>query len=279
MIHATTPLAFLVFAESICLLSGNIDLSVGRLTGFAAMASGVLIVTYDLPFYIIIFLPILIGLGGGIFNGILVGFGKLNPFLATLGTYMVFSGGMFMIRASSLWNLPNSYIAIGGTFWIAIPLTLFVMVILSLIVNNTCFGNHILSTGSHKRSSELLGIKTNKITFYVYAISGLLCGVAALMYTGFLGAVSPLMAREALFPALAASVIGGVSLTGGRGKFYNAIGGAILLTFIGSGIVMIGLSAYAQEVVSGLIVIAAIVGNWKREELLDRIRRTRLAKM
>ncbi len=277
ILYSATPLAFIVFAETICLLGGNFDLSVGRLTGLSAMATAVLITTYSFPAYAAIFIPVLIGVLGGIINGLLVGYMKLNPFLATLGTYMVFGGAMLMVKATSVWQgFPSAYLSIGGTDWLAILLTVIATGILSIIVYKTALGSQILSTGSSPDSAELIGIKTQRIIFYTYLFSGILCGIAAIFYTGYLGGVTPLTARAELFPAISAAVIGGISLDGGRGKIYNAFGGAILLAIVGSAITMLGLSSYAQDVAYGLIVIIAILVNWKREDILDRIKRDRI---
>jgi ribose/xylose/arabinose/galactoside ABC-type transport system permease subunit len=276
LVYFSIPLGFIVLAEAICLLAGVFDLSVGQLTGLVTMASAVLIVKTSLfqgvPDFLLVLIPLIMGLGLGAFNGFLVGKLKLNPFLATLGTYLVFYGAKLQATgASTVYGFPDVYLIFGGEAIPTILVFFLIFGVLYFLLTKTRFGYHVYSVGSNPEASEMLGVRKSKIYFLVYLISGILCGFAALAYTGFVGAASPTVASDTVFMAFAGAILAGVSINGGRGSIVNVIGGILLISTIEGGLTMLDVSVYYRQVLFGTLVIVAIVINKARERLRDRL--------
>jgi ribose/xylose/arabinose/galactoside ABC-type transport system permease subunit len=262
-------LVFLVVAEAIPLITGNFDLSVGQITGLAAMAAAyILLRNPNFNFILAFIMPFVFGTLCGALNGFLVGLINFNPFLVTLGTSLLFDGLTLMIHPQSIWglDLPRYYVSFGSNEYIALLFFIMVLLILGLALRYSRTGIHIYATGGDRVSSEMLGIKTNWIIFLAYTIAGFLCGGAALIYTGFCNGVPLNLADGALFPAFAGAVIGGISLAGGRGSVINAFGGCLVVGTLEAGLTMFAISPEMRKAAMGILVIFAI--------LLDRLRIT-----
>jgi ribose/xylose/arabinose/galactoside ABC-type transport system permease subunit len=275
LVYFSIPLGFIILAVATCLIAGVFDISVGQLTGFVAVLSATLIVDgcfSGLPTPLLILLPILLGLGCGALNGFLVGKLKLNPFLATLGTYLVFYGAKLQISgASTVSGLPDAYLLLGGESIPTILLFAGVFAMLFLVLKKTRFGHHVYSIGGNAEASEMLGINKTRVIFIVYIISGILCGFAALTYTGFVSAASPTVASDTVFMAFAGAILAGVSINGGRGSLLNVLGGILLITVIEAGLTMMSVSVYTRQILFGVLVIVAIILNRSTARLKDKI--------
>jgi len=274
IIYSSLPLGFLVFGEGICLLSGNMDLSISEMAGFVGMLTALIISKWfpgiPMPFDIII--PVILGLICGAFNGFLIGTLSLNPFLATLGTFMAFDGATLLLHPYPIYEgFSKLFLSLGGVDYIAIPVLIFLLIILQIILKYTSFGNHIYAIGGNAASSKMLGISPNKMYFTVYTLSGGFAGLSALFYTGFLGCVPPGMADGNVFLAFAGAVIGGISLEGGRGSMINAFSGVLFLGVVEAGLAMFNVSPFFRKVVYGFLVILAILINKFRSLVRDKI--------
>ena len=274
MLHSVIALGFLVMAESICLVTNNIDLSIGEMTGFVGMAAGFLIAAYPgIPFYLTILIPVGIGMLCGSVNGFLIGPLKFPPFLVTLGTLMAFQGGTFMIRKRDIEGslLPQFYLSFGGIPLLAIVSFVVILVFVAIVLKYSRFGVHLYYVGGGAIASEMMGINLKRTYFATYTISGLLVGLSALYYTGYINSVSITMADGSLFPAFAGAVIGGISLSGGRGSISNAFAGTLLLGVVEAGLTMFAISPEGRMVAYGIMVIGAIVINSVRDRVRDRV--------
>jgi len=269
LFYSSIPLGFLVVAEAIPLITGNFDLSVGQITGLAAMAAAYILLRIPTLNPILAFImPFVFGALCGALNGSLVGLMNFNPFLVTLGTSLLFDGLTLIIHPQSIWglDLPRYYISFGSNDCVAISFFIIVLLILGLAFRYSRTGIHIYATGGDRVSSEMLGIKVNWIIFLAYTIAGFLCGGGALIYTGFCNGVPLNLADGALFPAFAGAVIGGISLAGGRGSVINAFGGCLVVGTLEAGLTMFAISPEMRKAAMGILVIFAI--------LLDRLRIT-----
>jgi len=276
IIYASVPIGFLVLAESICLISGNFDLSIGQMTGFIAMFVGhYLFVHPHFPIYIALIMPMLVGILCGCFNGFFIGILELNPFLITLGSFMIFEGATLMVSSFSIpgTGLPKVYLLIGKQPQILIPLFILVLIILWFILRHTEFGTHIYAVGGNPKTSRMLGIDVKRTKFWVFVMSGFFCGFSALAFTGFDYSVPITLADGTVFTAFAGAVIGGVSLTGGRGSVINTFAGILFLSIIEAGLAMFRVPGEVRTVAIGGLVIAAVVINMFRETVRDRILR------
>lgn len=273
IVYSSSTLGFIVLAEGLCLLSGNFDLSVGQLTGFTAMFTAMLVTEWvpGIPWYLGVLSILAFGGAMGAINGFFVGKLEINPFLFTLGTYMMFRGLTLVISTNPISRgFPAGYLEIGGGEHIILFL-IGAVVLLHFLLNNTRLGSNIFAVGSKKETAEMLGISGGNVIFKVYVISGLLCGFAGLMYTGFVSSATPGLANNTLFMAFAGAVIGGIRLSGGRGSMVGALGGTLLLGVISAGLTFLHVPPTQVRVFYGAVIVIAILVNRMRTGIRDRI--------
>lgn len=275
ILYVSSMMGFLVFAETICLLSGNFDLSIGEIAGFAAMVTAVITVRIGLPGYLSIPLIVLVGGLCGAFNGLLVGKIHLNPFLVTLGTAIMFDWLTMVVRRGSVLGLPAIYLAPGGARVFGIYLAIFILlgfaVLLAFILAKTTWGSNLYSVGGNIEAARRCGINTDKMVFSAFVVAGMLAGIAGLIYTGYMGVATSNLADDTVFMAFAGAVIGGVSLSGGKGSILNAFGGTLLLGIIEAGLTMMAIDPAWQGAFTGILVLIAILLNQTRQIMRDRI--------
>lgn len=271
ILYTSAITGVIVLAEAIALLSGNFDLSVGELAGLSAMVGGVLAIgghNWSIPIFLVFFIPIIVGIMGGALNGVLVGTLGLNPFLATLGTFMVFSGLKLIVSPASLYTgLPKAYLSIGSNLYATIGIFIFLIIVIHFILTSTAFGSHLLSVGSDPVKSYLFGIGKNKIYFLTFLTSGALCGIGGLLMTGFMKSVPTVIFKDYVFICFAACALAGISLRGGKGNIINIIGGVLLYGVIEAGTVMFNVSPFVRTVIFGILVIFAIIISGLREKM------------
>jgi ribose/xylose/arabinose/galactoside ABC-type transport system permease subunit len=278
ILYMASLLGLLVFAESISLLSGNMDLSISNNAGLSAMLIGVIMVEWlpILPGWAGIIIILVIGGSLGAFNGFFVGKLKINPFLVTLSTYLMFNWLTYFIRKGAIINVPPELIFLGGAkignIYIAIIVLISMSIFLYFILDHTRFGSYIRAVGGNSDAAGMLGIKTGKINFWVFTISGMLAGGAGLIYIGYLKTIPSTIAEgDVLFLAFAGSIIGGVSMNGGRGSIIGALGGIILIALIQAGCTMTSMDPTLRGFLNGLILLIAILINKTREVIRDKL--------
>lgn len=270
------PIGLLVLGESICLLSGHFDLSVGAIMGFSAMFTGMLLGNCPSCWGVIgspaLGFAIILVVGGliGVFNGAMISKLGINPFLQTLSTLIILEGAKTALNTQPV-PVPKGYLVPGSIPNLAILLTLVAFVIVGYAMKYSEFGQEVYALGSDKDSARAVGVNTDRITIAVYAISGVLAGLAGLMSTGYTGVVPPLIGEGQVFPAFAAAVIGGISLFGGRGKISGALGGVLLLGVVQAALNISGVPATQVQVVNGLVLLAAILLYNTQESIRNRI--------
>ena len=272
------PIGLLVLAESICLLSGHFDLSIGAIAGFSGMLTGMVIgscpscwaLTHSaIAGFVLI---AVVGLVIGLINGIMVGRFGINPFLQTLAFLIILQGGRTALQTQPATGLPSLYILPGGTANIAIGILLVAFILFGVVMRYTRFGQAVYATGSDEHSAREVGIDTERVVIVVYAISGLLSAIAGLMITGFTGIVPPLIGDGLVFQAFAGAVIGGISLFGGRGKVTGALGGVILIQIIQSALNNTSaVGATQTQMINGFVLFIAILLYSTQERIRGRI--------
>jgi ribose/xylose/arabinose/galactoside ABC-type transport system permease subunit len=272
------PIGLLVLAESLCLLSGHFDLSVGSIAGFSAMFTGMILGTCPscwslttnpwLGFAIILLVGSLIGLT----NGVMIAKVGLNPFLQTLAFLIIFEGAKTAMQTQPVTGLPGLYTQVGGTPRLAIGVMLAAFAIAGVVLQYTSIGQGIYALGSSESSAREVGINTEQLIIVVYTVSGMLSAIAGLMLTGFTGVVPPLIGEGLVFQAFAGAVIGGISLFGGRGKITGALGGVILIQIVQSALNNSGAIGATQiQAINGLVLLLAIVLYSTQTKLRARI--------
>lgn len=246
------------------ILTAGIDLSVGSLLAVAGMMSGVFaqreptILNVGLAFA----LPIVVGLVGGALNGLVIAGAGVNPLIVTLGTLTAYRGFVVWYRVNPIYDLQPYYRVIGqgalGPLPIPVLILLLMAVAAGVVLNHTRFGRYVYVVGGNPEAARAAGINVPLMTWSVYVISGFCVGLAALIFTSRLMAAQAISGQGFELQAIAAAVVGGASLFGGRGKISNTIVGALIMGVLFNGLVMLNVPAPIQQMAIGVIIIAAV---------------------
>ena len=265
LLLSSAAIGMLALGESVCLLSGHFDLSIGSIAGFSAMFTALFLSQWFPGVPGVIGIPVIILVGGtiGLMNGVSVAYFDVNPFLQTLAFLIIFRGATIAASTYPVTDLPDSYMYVGGGELVAgIPVAVVILVSLFALVafflKYREFGLSVYAVGGNERASRESGINAKRVVLSVYVISGMLSGLGGLLYTGFLGAATPSLGDGQMFPAFAAAVIGGISIFGGRGNILGALGGVLLLGTIQAGLVMLEVQPTLIRMTNGTILLAAI---------------------
>jgi ribose transport system permease protein len=261
---AAMTLLLAATGQTIVLLRGGIDLSIGGMislgTVIAATQFG------DDPWQAGLWAVAIVALGAvvGFVNGVLMTALKLQPFLVTLATWSILSGMALLILPTDGGSLPSGWMAFGSMSWQGVSSAVWLLVLLIafwLWFRRTRLGIAIRATGSNERSAFLSGVSPFFINVATYGLSGMFAALAALYLTTQTGAGSPTIGRDYILPSVAAAVIGGISLFGGRGGLIGTVIGAYILTIIGNLVFVLSISSYWQPIVSGIILLVSVLAS------------------
>lgn len=252
------------FGMMTVILSAGIDLSVGSVLAVSSMIMAIMI-TAGVNQVFAITVALIVGLLIGLVNGLLISKGKLQPMIATLSTMMVFRGVTLYISN----GVPVSRLGDGFLGWIGrgnvmgIPTPVYVLIavtiVMSIILNYTTFGKKVYAIGGNIKAARLSGIKVENMLIYVYMISGFLSALAGIILTSRIDSAVPTAGQSFELNAIAAVVIGGASLQGGRGRVVGTFFGILIIAVIANGLNIIGTSAYLQQIMTGIIIISAVI--------------------
>lgn len=263
--------AIMAVGMTFVILSGGIDLSVGSLAAFNA-SMGILFLNYLMSsvgneFVAMaggILAALVLGILAGALNGFLITKGRIAPFIVTLGTMAIFrSLALFIGSAGEIRSVSVHYGTFGMDSILLVPVPVFAMIVLamllSLVLNNTAYGRYLCAVGSNVRVAMFSAINVNRIKFITYTLCGLAVSVSAVMLSSRFNAVSTSnLGMGFELDAIAAVIIGGTPLSGGRGTVWGTIMGAIILGIINNMLNMLGVSPYLQGTVKGLVIIGAV---------------------
>jgi ribose transport system permease protein len=250
------------------ILTGGIDLSVGSILAVAgAIAAGML--KGGAGILPVVLLALVIGIGCGLANGLLITLGRIAPFVVTLGMMSIArSLTLIYTKGYPISGFTGPFRFIGGGDLIAIPFPIIVflltVVVAWLILTQTRLGRYTYAIGGNEETVKLSGINADFYKTIVYVISGITAAISALILTSRLNSAEPVAGQGYELDVIAAVVIGGTSLAGGRGSVWGTLIGALLIGVINNGMNLLGISPYFQLLVKGLIIIGAV--------LLDRLR-------
>jgi len=247
------------------IISGGIDLSVGSIVALSGVIAASFAHPGEYPLIVPILLSAVTGAVVGCLNGFGVAYGNIPPFIVTLGSMTIIRGmALIVARGSPVFNVTKSFENIAGGFLFdAIPnLTIYFIVTAAIgafILTRTVFGRRGYSVGGNEMAEKVCGIQVEKIKVAVYTISGFLAGVAGLLLASRIVSGNPTAGASYELDAIAAVVIGGISLSGGSGKWYGAVIGALLIAVIGNGLDILNVSAHFQLLIKGAIIITAVL--------------------
>ncbi len=253
----------------ITMVSGVFDMSVGSIMGFAGIVAAAM-ASRNIPVPLIILVVILIGVVCGSLNGVLVAFFGITPFIATMGTQMIWRGATVLTTGGYPINgLSESFCWMGTSSILGIPTPIYIMVILALltwyIMARTRLGRHIYATGGNPQAAITCGINTKKIQMITYIYSGVMAGIAGMVMTARLSSGQVSTGNGFEMDAIAGAVIGGASMAGGVGSVLGALFGTIVISTLKNGMTLVALDQYWQKVAQGIVIILAV--------LLDIVRR------
>jgi ribose transport system permease protein len=257
--------AILAIALTMVIITAGIDLSVGSMVAVAGVIAADLM-QRGVPSALAIVVCLGAGLACGTINGLLTERGRLAPFIVTLGTLSVYRGfALLYTDGQPVFGFSQSFRdTVAGDF-VGIPIPVIiaagVAVAVHLLLRHTRFGEYALALGGNREAARLSGINVGAVNVGVYALSGLLAGVAAMILIARLGAAEPIAGQSYELYAIAAAVMGGASLMGGRGSIVGAVLGALVISTLQTGLTVMNVPAFWQLVAIGVVVILAVAGD------------------
>jgi ribose/xylose/arabinose/galactoside ABC-type transport system permease subunit len=255
--------AIIAIGMTMVILMADIDLSVGSVVALTSVVTGYVIVRMGLPFPVGMLAGLVVGALVGATNGFLVIRTGVPAFVVTLGMMGVARGFALVItKGSTISGLPTAYLTIGQGYLWGIPIPVLILIVLAIVahifLSRTATGRHIYFIGSNKEAALLSGINVNRIKVLVFMLCGMLAAFESVIETSRMSTAQPAAGVGYELTAIGAVIIGGASLFGGQGTILGTILGATLLGLITNGLIMMGVSAYWQQVFSGSIIILAV---------------------
>lgn len=266
-----TANGFIAFGMTFVILTGGIDLSVGSILALSsALTAGLIAAGIPVPFAIL--LAVCMGGIFGMLNGLLVAYGKLAPFIVTLASMTIFRGATLVFTNGNplTQGLGYSFLFqfLGQGYVVGIPfpviLMFLVFIILYVVLHKTAFGKSVYALGGNEKAAYISGVKLSKVKIIIYTISGIMASVSGLIITSRLSSAQPTAGTSYEMDAIAAVVLGGTSLSGGKGRILGTLIGALIIGVLNNGLNIIGVSAFWQQVVKGVVILIAV--------LLDRFK-------
>jgi ribose transport system permease protein len=255
--------ALIAFGMTFVILTGGIDLSVGSILALSsAITAGMMAGGMDTTPAVLI--GLLAGLAMGAVNGLIIAKGKVAPFIATLATMTVFRGlTLVYTEGKPITGLNPDFALLGKGFFLEIPMPVVWMLIsfavLYFILRHTTFGRHVYALGSNEEATRLSGISTTRVKVWVYTISGLLAALSGIILASRLNSAQPTAGTAYELDAIAAVVLGGTSLAGGRGWIVGTLIGAMIIGVLDNGLNLLNVSSFYQSVVKGAVILVAVL--------------------
>jgi ribose/xylose/arabinose/galactoside ABC-type transport system permease subunit len=272
------PLLVVAIGQTFVMISGGIDLSVTSVIALAS-TTGALVMTGDggllagtgwaIPAGVAVML--LIGLSLGFLNGAAVTRLRMPPFIVTLTAMMFFSGlAIWLTKSRNIYNLPASFTAVGRGTWSVLAVAGTLTVLAHFTLRRSLFGRWLYAVGSNPRTSLVSGVPVKRTILSAYVVCGLCAAVAAILYTGRLETGSPVLGQRILLDVIGATVIGGTSLFGGRGKVAWTVYGVLFMSLIDNSLNLLGLSNFMVLMAKGLVILLAALLDAARKAYAER---------
>jgi ribose transport system permease protein len=267
--------ALLAGGQTFVILTAGVDLAVGALTALCGAVAGYMMVKLGVNPYACIAVAFALGVAVGVFNGYLVAYVGIPAFIVTLGGLTLWRGLAFDLTGGfdqAGLPAPLPFIGQGSILGIPMPtlITVVFYLLMAFILSSTKLGRYVYAIGSNEAGARQMGINIRRVKMAVYIVCGLSCALAAMVLAGRMDSTSGKMASNAELDAIAAVILGGTSLFGGRGSIWGSLLGAVLITMIRNGMNLLEISQFKQMMAIGAVVIIAV---W-----IDVIRRGRLLK-
>lgn len=255
-------LALVAIGEAVVLLAGSLDLSVGAIYGLAGIVTAQLMV-HNIPVILAIVGGLAIGLAAGALNAFLVVFLRIPALITTLGTLYIFQSlSLIITGGTAVYNLPNGFITLGQGSLIGVPTPVWIALIAAAgsayILRSTLFGRWLYAIGGNERAAFLAGLPIKRVRVETFLWSGLFAATGGILLAGRLGSAQLGVGDTTNLYAIAAGIIGGISLFGGAGTVFGCLIGTALVSVIDSALIFLGVSAFYNDLFVGAIIIIAV---------------------
>ncbi|KQR82466.1 ABC transporter permease [Arthrobacter sp. Leaf337] len=260
---AAAPFALIALGQTLVILTGGIDLSVGSIIAMSGMTAALVAKANPDQVWLAVIAALIVGLAAGAINGFLVSVLQVPPFIATLGMLTAGSGVAFALgNGAPINGLPTEFGKIANTQVLGLPIPVIIMIIgivvMAVIMKRTSYGLRVYAVGGNPMAALIAGVKTQRILFSVYAISGILAGLSGVLLASRVISGPPTLGEGYELDAIAAVVIGGASLLGGRGTVWGTALGLLLIQTLNNGLDILTVPAYWQSIIKGILIVAAV---------------------
>ena len=247
------------------IITGGIDISVGAIVALGGVVA-VFCLNMGLPIPLAILAGLTSGALVGLLNGLVVSYGRVSPFVTTLGSMYIIRGVTLVVtNGQAFWGLPAPFAKIGTGYLLGIPIPVIIMVAIytsgHILLRHFIFGRYTLAIGGDEESARLCGVAVKRIKMYTYGLSGLLSSASGIILAGRLGSAQPSVGDGYELIAIAATVIGGTTLSGGRGRVFGTFLGAIILGVVSNALNLWGVASFYQTIIIGSIVLFAVLAD------------------
>lgn len=267
-------IAIMALGMTVVIIAGGIDLSVGSVMGLSGVFAATLMMNYNLPVFVSGLGGVIVGGALGLFNGALNGFFKVPSFIATLAMLSIARGiALLYTDAKPIYNLPDSFTNLGTGYVGHVPIPVIVMMLIFslfyMLMRYTKIGRYAYSIGGNADVARLSGINVRRYMISFFVISGLMAGLAGVILSARMASGEPTAGVGYELEVIAAVVLGGTSLAGGRGSMLGTIAGAFVMGVLSNGLAMLNVPPFVQMVLSGLIILLAVgIGMRKSKEIV-----------
>ena len=276
--RAASFIIIVSFGQTIVLLTGGIDLSVAAVGSVSSMCAARLMIEQGVNPFVSILASCVVGLLLGLVNGLFIAYLRLTPFIVTLATAEIYKGIVYIItKGTPIVGIPKTaqFLAngvIGGILPTIVIIMLVICIVLTVMLKYTKLGRHIFALGGNRNCAKIVGIKTERVEVIVYCLSGLLAAVAGVLMTCKLASFQASIGANWVNPTIAASVLGGTSMTGGIGGVVGTVIGGLLNSTVSTSITLLRVSSYWETVVTGGVVLVAVTVDAIKENPVMRER-------
>lgn len=267
VLRQTSVNAVIATGMTFAILIGGIDLSVGSVLAICGAIAAAMI-SSGIDATLAVLATLLLGLGIGLTNGLLISKGRLQPFIATLGTMTLLRGGTLVFTqgkpiSTSGARAGQLFGQIGKGFFLGIPIPVYIMLVVFIaayyILRHMRIGRYVYSLGSNEEATIYSGIKVDRVKLFVYGASGMLAALAGVIVTARLGSAQPTAGTGYELDAIAAVVLGGTSMAGGVGTIFGTAVGALIIGILNNALNLMQVSSYYQDVAKGVVILVAVL--------------------
>ena len=267
-------LGIAAFGVTFIIIAGEIDVSVGPTVAFLSVGLSYFL-KWDMPFPVAVIITMAMGIGIGSIAGMLRAFFNVPSFVATLGLWSALRGGaLFFTNALPVSYGQNDFLDALDSSVFGLPVAAWMMIIVfvlfDFIARKTTYGRSVYAIGGNPNAAILIGIPVKRIRVFLFSTAGILAAISGVLLTARLGSGNAGAVAGLEFDVIAAVVIGGTALSGGRGTMLGTLLGVLVITLIGNGLVLLGINPFFQEVVRGVIIVIAVLFNIMAVESNER---------